>query len=71
MGEFIMSLRYDEELAAYFGDEDMKLDRLLYLLEQTRRYESRLYWMKLKVMVLGIAIPSILSIVALIVTLYH
>ncbi|MCY9871417.1 hypothetical protein [Vibrio barjaei] len=66
-----MSLRYDEELAAYFGDEDMKLDRLLYLLEQTRRYESRLYWMKLKVMVLGIAIPSILSIVALIVTLYH
>ncbi|MCG9626068.1 hypothetical protein L1D34_14600 [Vibrio mediterranei] len=66
-----MSLRYDEELAAYFGDEDMKLDRLLYLLEQTRRYESRLYWMKLKVMIFGIAIPSILSVIAIFVALNH
>ncbi len=66
-----MSLRYDEELAAYFGDDDMKLDRLLYLMEQTRRYESRLYWMKLKVMMWGIAIPSVLSVIALIVALNH
>lgn len=57
---------YESELSLIFGGEDIKMDRILFLLERTHQYERSLYWMKMKFMIFGMIIPTVLSIAALI-----
>ena len=66
-----MRSSYENELSLLFGGSDIKMDRILFLMERTHQYERSLYWMKVKFMILGMLIPTVLSITALTLSLVY